>query len=148
MLRGYASDERAARALGDVFTLVLVLDLRRLAAAVLAELELGSAAQAARADELSARAFGVPGAPGPLVAPPFEAAHTRRAELRAAALAPALFAALRERFDEDWWRNPRAADTLRAAASRGGSLSVEAWASELGATPPMAQERWTELAQR
>ena len=50
----------------------------------------------------------------------------------------AIVAVLRERFDEDWFRNPRAAEPLRAAASRGLGLSIEAWTAELGATAPLA----------
>ncbi|MEC7520593.1 MAG: hypothetical protein VYE22_12040 [Myxococcota bacterium] len=44
-----------------------------------------------------------------------------------------LFLALRERYDEDWWRNPRSAEPLRAACERGPSLEIEAWAEELDA---------------
>jgi len=52
---------------------------------------------------------------------------------------------LRERFDEDWFSNPRAAEPLRAAASRGGRLSIEAFAEELGATPDHGAARLAEL---
>jgi hypothetical protein len=58
---------------------------------------------------------------------PFEGAT-----LRAAAYALALPLHLRERFDEDWWRNPRCGELLRAAAERGPRLSVEEWGEELG----------------
>lgn len=57
------------------------------------------------------------------------------AEIRAALFAPSIIVALRERFDVDWHRNPRIVDTLRAAAGRGGMLSVEAWAAELEVEP-------------
>jgi len=49
--------------------------------------------------------------------------------------------ALREHLDEDWARNPRTADVLRAATSRGGGLSVEGWLDELGG-------RWDDGARR
>ncbi len=52
---------------------------------------------------------------------------------------------LRERFDEDWFDNPKAAEPLRAAAARGGLLSVEDFAAELGATPELAPRRLAEL---
>jgi hypothetical protein len=58
----------------------------------------------------------------------------RCADLRAALIAPAIALSLRDRFDEDWFRNPRVAEPIRAAAARGGALSIEAWASELGAS--------------
>lgn len=38
----------------------------------------------------------------------------------------------RERFDEDWPRNPRAAEPIRAIAARGGGLPVEEALAELG----------------
>ncbi|AKF05192.1 Chromosome partition protein smc [Sandaracinus amylolyticus] len=70
----------------------------------------------------------------------------RDADLRAALLAPAITAALRERFDEDWFRNPRASEPLRAAASRGATLSIEAWSDELGARAESGSARVIELA--
>lgn len=68
------------------------------------------------------------------------------AELRANMWVAPLHVALRERYDEDYWRNPRAAEPLRAAAERGPALSVEAWAEELGAAPSSLGERYAELA--
>jgi hypothetical protein len=54
--------------------------------------------------------------------------------------------ALRDRYDEDWYRNPRAAEALRAGAHSGGGLSAEAWvAEELGAKPDAAFRRLQEL---
>lgn len=52
---------------------------------------------------------------------------------RAKALAPALSAALREQYDEDWYANPRASEPLRGALLRAGTFSVEGFATELGA---------------
>jgi hypothetical protein len=43
----------------------------------------------------------------------------------------AVASGLRDRFDGDWHRNPRVAETLCGAAARGGSLSVEGLADEL-----------------
>src|SRR5262249_2667395 len=44
----------------------------------------------------------------------------------------ALFAALRERCDEDWYRNPRSAELLRAGCARGHGTTPDAWCKELG----------------
>lgn len=49
--------------------------------------------------------------------------------------APALYLALRERHDEDFFRNPRSADTIGGAAARGARLSRRAWLAELA--PPL-----------
>ena len=57
------------------------------------------------------------------------------AELRGRALAGRLRAALRETFDEDWWRNPRALPKLQALWGRGGRPTVDELWGELGATP-------------
>jgi len=66
--------------------------------------------------------------------------------LRAALAAPAIAMALRERYDEDWFRNPRVAEPLRAAATRGGTLAVERWAEEVGAAQRDPARWWNELA--
>jgi hypothetical protein len=52
---------------------------------------------------------------------------------------------LRERFDEDWFRNPRAAEPLRGAAARAGEFSVEAFATELGADVERGKRWLSEL---
>ncbi len=49
---------------------------------------------------------------------------------------------LRERFDEDWWRNPRVAEPIRAAMHPGGLLSVEDWIRDLGGDPLSDAEAW------
>ena len=51
-----------------------------------------------------------------------------------------LWARLRDRFDEDWYRNPRSAEAVRAGGSRGGALSVEGWLDELGSPTRQAIE--------
>jgi len=70
------------------------------------------------------------------------------ARFRALVGAFAAWGALRDRFDEDWYRNPRAEQTLRAAFERGGRLSIEAWCAELGATEEHALARAHELFAR
>ena len=75
---------------------------------------------------------------------PTDAETDLRAVLAALAWAPAL----RERYDEDFFRNPRLADFLRGAAARGGLASAEGISDELGATPAHAALRVVELAER
>jgi hypothetical protein len=57
------------------------------------------------------------------------------AELQGRALAAHAAVFLRERYDEDWWRNPRSLPSLQGIWARGGRpTSAELWA-EMGATP-------------
>jgi hypothetical protein len=59
------------------------------------------------------------------------------AGLRGRALAAQLRDFLRERFDDDWWRNPRALPALQGLWSRGGRPTLaELWA-EVGGTPSL-----------
>ena len=60
----------------------------------------------------------------------------------------ALWDRLRERFDEDWFRNPRAAEAIVAAGERAGLLSIEEWLSELEADEGAASRRVLEVAAR
>ena len=48
-------------------------------------------------------------------------------------LAPLLHARLKERFNEDYVRNPRVCEGVQGMSSRRGSLTVEAFTQELGA---------------
>jgi len=50
-----------------------------------------------------------------------------------AAVAPSVFLAMRERHDEDFFRNPRARDTIAGASARGARLTRAEWLAELGA---------------
>lgn len=59
--------------------------------------------------------------------------------------APSLVYALRERFDADWYENPRAGEPLRGAFARAGDFSVEGLAEELGARIERGPERLSEL---
>ncbi len=49
--------------------------------------------------------------------------------------------ALRERFDEDWYRNPRAAEPIRGLCARGGDLGIAGMCEELGCQPRDASAR-------
>jgi hypothetical protein len=59
----------------------------------------------------------------------------------------AAWVALRERFDEDWYRNPRAAEAIRAGTEPGGRASAEGWLeADLGAPAHAHRLRLQELA--
>jgi hypothetical protein len=57
----------------------------------------------------------------------------------------ALHVALRERFDADWFRNPRSAELLRNACERGNTLSPEGFCAELSTSWAAAAARAVEL---
>ena len=67
---------------------------------------------------------------------------------RATTSSLALFVALRERFDEDFFRNPRVAEVIRGAAARGGAFSAEGFLAELGGDPTDAIGRLDEVVER
>ena len=57
------------------------------------------------------------------------------AAMQGRALAARMRSSLRERFDEDWWRNPRSAGALQGLWGRGGRpTSAEIW-TEIGGEP-------------
>jgi hypothetical protein len=70
--------------------------------------------------------------------------HARARALEALA-ALALYGNLRERFDLDWFRNPRSAELLRAACERGNTLGPAELCAELGAPLSAASARALEL---
>ncbi len=107
-----------------------LLDARLCAAAVLArnlhgDNWLNSAAELAT----SAITRTVPQALGAWLVTRVSPGSALRAKVHAFAIAQVL----REQFDEDWFRNPRAGEPLRGAAARAGDFAVEAFAAELGA---------------
>lgn len=53
--------------------------------------------------------------------------------------------ALRERLDADWYRNPRASEVLRGAATRGNTLPLTSLLEELGVSATAASARAIEL---
>ncbi len=87
-----------------------------------------------RCAQAAGRALGVPVPPG-FATVAFQGSSVPR--LRAVLGGLRLWAALRERWDEDWYRNPRATDAIRDACERGGGYSVEAWCDDLGAPEPL-----------
>jgi hypothetical protein len=70
--------------------------------------------------------------------------HSRARALEALA-ALALYGNLRERFDLDWFRNPRSAELLRAACERGNTLGPAELCAELAAPLSAASMRALEL---
>ncbi|MCS6799953.1 MAG: hypothetical protein NZ898_15800 [Myxococcota bacterium] len=71
-----------------------------------------------------------------------------RTELRGLIAGLALAHRARDLFDEDWFRNPRAAELVARAGERGDGLSAEALLEELGAVPEAAARRLAELVLR
>ena len=107
---------------------------RRLAALFVMHIRLDAAALTAPAAlqeqiELLSRVFGAPARPCLVgVMRPASA----RARLRGMLGGLALYTALRDQFDEDWYRNPRSDEPLIDAARQGGATSVEALVELLG----------------
>ena len=52
----------------------------------------------------------------------------------------------REKFDEDFWRNPRFSEPLRALASRSSRESLSELAEDAHAGAPRAYGRWVETS--
>lgn len=132
-----ATEAWGAAAAGGALTL---LRARLDAAAVLAE---GRRLEA-RGDLVS-RACGAAAEPGAAFLLATSVASVR---FRATMVGLALFDALRERFDEDFFRNPRAAEPIRGAAARGGGLAAEAFLEELGGALEAAPARLDELVEQ
>jgi len=115
-----------------------VLDARLAAARTLSSLQAHQLGYGSRADEahreLFARATGA-ALPAGLAARELSPFLEPWAELRGRALAAQARASLRDRFDEDWWRNPRALAVLHGLWGRGGRPTVLELFAELGAEP-------------
>ncbi|MFK8000503.1 MAG: hypothetical protein AB8H86_12965 [Polyangiales bacterium] len=113
-----------------------VLDLRLAAASLVAspspELRL----------ELASRTLGAPARP---LSTWLLRAPSARARLRGLLGGLALYVALREHFDEDWFRNPRSAGFLREVCRKGGAGSVESALVELGGSLDTATARVREM---
>lgn len=67
------------------------------------------------------------------------AARSHRARFQAGLAALSLYERLRERFDEDFDRNPRSRDAVRGACERGASVSSEVVVAELSGHVPHAR---------
>jgi hypothetical protein len=137
--------EQSQREAGDLARLAAgfaLADGRLAAAAVLArDLDPERALEAAQ--PLCERALGGQVPPGCALA--LLVRISAGSAFRGKLWAPALVYALRERFDEDWYENPRAAEPLRGAFARAGDFSVEAFAEELGAQIERGPGKLSEL---
>lgn len=67
------------------------------------------------------------------------------AAFEACATGLAVHDGLRERFDSDWYRNPRVSEVLRGAAARGSTLELSQLRSELNVPASRANPRLIEL---
>lgn len=133
-----------ARALRERALLLELFELRTEAATVLAQESVTSPRYAEAAEHALREAWRVEVPPSiAACACLLDRGAPRR--LRASRWAAPLFAAMRERYDEDWWRNPRAAEPLRAACERGPLLTVEAFAEELALDGGALAPRYAEL---
>ncbi len=133
----YGLDKRAAAALAVVATyLGLVRARLDLSRAIVRTRRI--ATEGDEADAIAVRCLGLASALplGWLLASPVPSAQLHLAA-RSRVFAPAAFLALRERHDEDFFRNPRTAETLAGASARGARLSRVEWLAELAVvTPP------------
>lgn len=127
---------RPAQELAQAFGLRALLQLRADAARLLVARELERAGPSPRLRELYRERLGqalgveVPGHGA------FDTSlEQAAAALSARALAAALDAALRESFNEDWWRNPHATELLQAFWANGGAVELEPL---LGRVPPLS----------
>ena len=132
--------ETEARAVRELASALELFELRTAAASALAQEERSGFDEAAR--ELLLEAWGVDVTPAIAASVALRPGHAGR--LRALRAAPPLFVALRDHYDDDWWRNPRAAAPIRAACERGAALTIEAWAEELGARSSALASRLAE----
>jgi hypothetical protein len=133
---------REAGELGRASAAFVLLETRLLAAAVLARgLAAGDAAE--RAQVLAERALVGHVLPG--IALFLLTRLSASSAFRGKVWGPGLAYTLRERFDEDWYANPHAGETLRGAAARAGDFSVEALAAELGARSEDGPRKLSEL---
>ena len=125
-------DDERALAIAGVFD-VRICAARALAAAQAHEL--GPSARAAQAHrELYARATNAE-LPLGLGLEDLSAFPDALDELRGRTLAFAMRAFLRERYDDDWWRNPRALVALQSVWARGGRNTADELWAEIGTAP-------------
>ena len=132
---------RESEAVARVALTYFLLDSRLAAAAVLARTLAGPSAL----DEAAALTERALCAPTPKAAAGLVLRVSAGAAFRAKVHAPALTWSLRERFDADWYLNPRASEPLRGAFARAGQLAVEVLAEELGTDVSRGVQKLTEL---
>jgi len=133
---------REAGAVARIAGAFVLLESRLGAAALLARSLSGNHLQA-RAQVLCERALLGPVPPGCSLF--LLTRLSASSAFRGKVWAPSLVYALRERFDVDWYENPRAAEPLRGAFARAGDFSVEGLVEELGARIERGAEKLSEL---
>ena len=143
-VEGHAPDvsERLAR-----HAAIVVLALSRLHAALAWAEEQTVPTESERLEVMCAvveRALGCRLPPG-VTAIAYLASAVDGADFTALDAGLALHAALRERFDEDWYLNPRVSDVLRGACTRGSLLSIGDFRTELAAHAALGASRLLEL---
>ncbi len=140
-----ALDSSVARGARELALALELVELRVRAAAVIAQraIERSDYADAARDALLDALRVDIHPTIAACLCMPHEPEPL--APLRALRHAVPIFCAMRERYDEDFFRNPRTLEVWRAACERGPSLSVETWVKELGAEPSSLRTRLREL---
>lgn len=139
-LRGLSG--RESDVVARVACAFFLLDSRLSAASVLLR-TLGPEAPIERAGEVVERALLGPISPG--IGAALVVRIAPGGPLRAKIHAPALAWALRERFDGDWYLNPRTGEPLRGALARAGELAIETFASELSTEVTRGIEKLAEL---
>ncbi|MGD8860509.1 MAG: hypothetical protein PVI30_10905 [Myxococcales bacterium] len=145
--RIHGLSEAEARRVGRLSATLALLDVRLSCAVAVAELPDADAGPGRRMEALATvvgRALGAD-VPPPVAALLAADRVALRRRARGHLTALALHCALRERYDEDWYRNARAAEPLRAACARGNGLTGERFLEELGGDPADAVARAVEL---
>jgi hypothetical protein len=134
-------DRKAAPDLVRALALRQLFRLRTSAAAlrVATEVERGTSGVAWREAHREAMALATLASWPPALAARDGDAAPHAAALLGAARAEALRRTLEERFDEDWWRNPRTVEALAGVLAAGGAPAGEEPKLALGAEPLVAR---------
>lgn len=145
--RFHSLGKRQADSVARLTRTLGIFRLRTLSASVLTDvgmMDLSPTRRLERSIPLFCRALGAE-LPHSVVALSLASPFRIRDFYRGTLAALALYVALRNRFDEDWYSNPRTQEAIRAGCERGGSLSAEAWCHELGGSMSEALTRLSEL---
>lgn len=138
LTRQYGWAAREVEVVARLCAVTLLLSARR--SATLVCLDIDGFSDRDRCAELARAAWTVD-VPFALFAGWLPDSERLREQWRGQAAGLAISSALQERFDQDWYRNPRVAEPLRGAAARAGELNAEAWAEELNAPIDAAAAR-------
>lgn len=128
--RVYGWSAREVEVVARLSAVMVLLNARR--SATLVCLDAAGFSDRDRCDEMTRAAWACE-TPFALFAGWLPDSERLREQWRGQVVGLAAAQAMRERFDHDWYRNPRVAEPLRGAAARAGELSAETWLDELGA---------------